>query len=113
MQIYIFKRIMRVMRITAFFMLAGALTAGAAGISQTVTMDLKNVPVQRVFKEVFRQTGISIVYSEAMFDDKQKVSIKVKDAKVDDVLERCLNGLSLDFVIKDNSVVIEKRQVSL
>ena len=97
------------MRLTAILLLSACLTASATGHSQTVTLDLKDVPIQKVFREVIRQTGTSIIYNEAFFKNASPVTIKVKDASVPDVLNECLKGLPFTFDLKGNAIVIEKR----
>ncbi|MBL7750870.1 MAG: SusC/RagA family TonB-linked outer membrane protein [Chitinophagaceae bacterium] len=67
---------------------------------------MKNAPVQQVFKEVSRQTGVSIMYAESLFKDMKPVSISVKDATVQDVLDLCLKGLPFEYNIKGNSIMI-------
>ncbi|MEO7044565.1 MAG: TonB-dependent receptor [Ferruginibacter sp.] len=96
------------MRITAILLLSAALTASASGNSQTVTLDLKDVPIQKVFKEVIRQTGTSIIYNEALFKNISPISIKVKDASITDVLGECLKGLPFTFDLEGNAILIKK-----
>ncbi len=100
------------MRITAILLTAFSLHVAANGSAQSVTLDLKNVPVQRVFKEVSKQTGMSIVYSEEMVRKMKPVSIQVKDASVQEVLEKCLKDQPLNFTLKENTIVISADQAT-
>jgi len=104
------QKITRVMRLTAIILLAAGLTANAAGHSQTVTLDLKDVPIQRVFREVVRQTGTSIMYNEEIFNNAAPVTIKVVNATVPEVLSICLNGQPYSYEIIDRTVVIQPKQ---
>jgi TonB-linked SusC/RagA family outer membrane protein len=101
------------MRITAILLTFFSLQVAANGTAQSVTLDLKNVPVQRVFKEVSRQTGMSIVYSEEMVRKMKPVSIQVRNAPVREVLEKCLKDQPLNFLLKENTIVISRDESNL
>ena len=79
------RQALRIMKITAIILLTACLTASANGLSQKVTLSLKAAPVQQVFKEISRQTGVSIVYKEALFEKIAPVTISVKDATIKEV----------------------------
>jgi TonB-dependent SusC/RagA subfamily outer membrane receptor len=99
----------RIMRITALLLLGAALHVSATGLSQKVTLSLDKVPVQKVFTEVFRQTGVSIVYQESLFSALAPVSIHVKDATVQEVLDKCLSGQPFDYSFEGNLIVIKQK----
>ncbi|HET6995608.1 MAG TPA: secretin and TonB N-terminal domain-containing protein, partial [Chitinophagaceae bacterium] len=98
------------MKLTAIILLAGCLTVSASGHSQKVTLSLKNVPVQTVFREVIRQTGFSIIYNEAMFEGLKPVSIEVKDATVEEAIQKALKGQPLSYELEGTKIVIKKQE---
>jgi TonB-linked SusC/RagA family outer membrane protein len=102
-------KLLKVMKLTSFLLFITCLHAVAHTSGQTVTLSLKNVPVQKVFKAVSRQTGVSIVYSENLFEGLQPVTIDVKNASINDVLQKCLTGSPFDCTVQGNTVVIRKR----
>lgn len=102
------KKLLLVMNLTAIFLLAICLQVSATGFSQKVSLNLKNAPVKKVFKEVSRQTGISIVYSESLISGLPRVSINVTDAPMETVLKECLGG-GLDFALENNAIVIKQK----
>lgn len=77
-----YTKTLRIMRITAIILISTCLQVAARSDAQTISFSLKDVPVQKVFKEVSRQTGISIVYSETLFESFGRVTISVKDASI-------------------------------
>ena len=100
---------LRVMKLTAILLTVACLQVAAKGKAQTVTLDLTNAPVQKVFREVSRQTGVSIVYAESLFKNAQTVTIRVKEASVQDVLDRCLKGLPFGYTLKGTTIVISEK----
>ncbi len=99
---------LRIMKITAIILLTACLAASANGLSQKVTLSLKEAPVQQVFKEVSRQTGVSIVYREALFEGLAPVTITVKDATIKEVLDKCLKGQPFAYLLEGPVIVIRK-----
>lgn len=104
------RKLLRGMKLTAVMLLITCLHAAAHTSGQTVSLSLKNVPVQRVFKEVSRQTGISIVYNEGMFEDFKPVTIRVNQVTVREVLDQCLKGQPFEYNLLGNTIVIRKKQ---
>src|SRR5689334_4732574 len=102
-------KLLKVMKLTTVLLFIACLHAVAHTSGQTVTLTLKNVPVQKVFKAVSRQTGVSIVYCEDLFEGLDRVSINVKNAPLKDVLQQCLTGASFEYSVQGNTIVIRKR----
>ena len=100
---------LRIMKITAIILLTACLTASAKGLTQMVTLSLKDAPVQQVFKEVSRQTGVSIVYKEALFEGFAPVTINVKGATITEVLDKCLKDQPFVYLLEGSVIVIRKK----
>lgn len=100
------------MNLTAILLLSTGLMVSANSHSQTVTLDLKNASIQKVLREVIRQTGTSIVYKEKFFKNTAPVTIKVRNATITDVLNKCLQQQSFTFKVEGNIIVISEKPVS-
>ena len=97
---------MSVMKLIAIVLLVTCLNASASGWTQTVTISERNVPIQKIFKEIFRQTGVSILYNEKLFDHFAPVSVEVKNASIQQVLDACLKDQPFSYTIEDNTIAI-------
>ncbi len=100
---------MKAMKLTFILLTASFLQLSASGLSQNVTISLKDAPVEKVFREIERQTSIGFLYTKKMLQESGKVTINVKNVSVEDVLKQCFYGKSLDFVIQNNTIVITKK----
>src|ERR1700754_190188 len=98
-----------VMKLTAIFILAVCLQVSATGFSQGVTLSFRNASLERVFKEVKKQTGYSFVYTRELLDEANGVTIKTENLPVQETLERCFQGMPLTFVIRDKFIIIKSR----
>jgi TonB-dependent starch-binding outer membrane protein SusC len=107
------KQFFLFMKLTAILLLAAALQVSAKGMSQNVTLNYKNVPVKKVFKEIIRQTGVSIIYKESDIDLLSKVSISVKNAPLEEALNICFKNEPYKFQLVNNTVVISPNATSI
>ncbi len=101
-------QIMKVMKLTIFFLTAAFLQVHAKSFSQ-VTLSLKEAPLEKVFREIERQTGYGFLYTKKMLNDAPKVTIEVKNASVNEVLNQCFEGKSLDYTFDNNTIVITRK----
>lgn len=99
----------RIMKLTAIFLLAVCLQVSATGFSQKVTLSMKDAPLQKVFKEINRQTGLQFFYKDALLKQVGKVDIDVKNVPVEDVLKQCFDNHPVTYNLVDNSIVIKEK----
>ncbi|WP_188316111.1 SusC/RagA family TonB-linked outer membrane protein [Chitinophaga agrisoli] len=99
------------MRMTASLMLLACLHIAAKSVSQVVTITAKNEPLKSVFREVSKQTGISILFNEKELQETLPVSLKVKGASVQTVMDELLKGQPLTYSIENKIIIIEKKKI--
>ena len=107
------KKILLVMKLTTFLMITSILQVSARAVSQKVTLFEKNAPLTEVFNQISIQTGFDFAFTAATLRDAKSVSINVKNADLDDVLQRIFNGQPFDYSIEEKSVVISRKELSL
>ncbi|HEY6082345.1 MAG TPA: SusC/RagA family TonB-linked outer membrane protein, partial [Chitinophagaceae bacterium] len=95
------------MKITAILMLVACLQVSATGYSQEITLSEKNVPLQKVFKEIRQQTGYNFLCSYDLLEQAGKVSVKVRNASLEEVLHLCFKGKPLTYTIIEKTVVVK------
>ena len=91
---------LRVMKLTAIFLLVGCLAVSARGRAQErVTLHLKGVSLETVLEKIQEQTGYTYVYSAKDVPVMKKFDINVTGATVGEVLDLCLKGLPVRYEI--------------
>jgi TonB-linked SusC/RagA family outer membrane protein len=105
----VFNQTLMVMKLTAVFLFAACLEVQAGGYAQTVTISLKNTPLERVFKEVKKQTGYSFVYTRELIQQTGNVTVDVKNASLQQVLDHVLADQPLTYTIQDRFIIIKPR----
>src|SRR5579863_9466732 len=82
-------QIYRIMKLTVFIVLAACLHVSAAARAQKVTLKEKDVPLQKVFREIYAQTGYEFFYDDDLMSKARPVSLDVKEASIEMVLALC------------------------
>jgi TonB-linked SusC/RagA family outer membrane protein len=101
-----------IMRLTVVLLIATIMQVSATGFAQRVTLDEKKVTFEKVFKEMHNQTGYDFMYNRQLLNKKQKVDIKANNESLESVLEKLLEGQSLEFSIAEKIVVIREKAPS-
>lgn len=101
-----FTKIALVMKWTAFFLLAASLQVSAHGYSQQVSLSFRNAPVERVIREIERQSGYSFWYNNEMLERTDRVSLNLKDVSLEDALKKCLENQPLQYAIVGKTIVL-------
>ena len=100
------------MKITFFILLAFFMQVSAETYSQQakVSLECQNEELSRVLKNLEKQTNLYFFFNDKALDTKQKVSVSVKDMKLDEVLKQLLgSGYSWEIV---NNLIVVRQQVT-
>jgi TonB-dependent starch-binding outer membrane protein SusC len=98
------------MKLLILFTVVACLQARSNGYSQTITISVKNAPLEKVFREIRKQSAYSFIYTKEELSRSHAVSIEVKDASIDDVLIICMQDQPLSYTIEGDHVVIKKKK---
>ncbi len=106
-------KLLRVMKLTAIFLFTAFITASATGYSQKVTLFEKDAPLEKVLKEIKKQTGYVFFYDESWLEQSKKVTINVKNFPLEDALVVCFKDQPLTFSIVGTTIVLKRNQVAI
>jgi TonB-dependent starch-binding outer membrane protein SusC len=105
------KLLFRIMKLTATLLLVACLQVSATGFGQLITLSERNAPLQKVFAEIKKQSGYTFAYTESTLATAHDITIQVKNATLEQVLNICLKDLPLSYKIIDNTIVIRMADV--
>lgn len=71
-----------------------------------VTLHLSNKPLKEAFREIEKQTGLTIEFRHNVLDQNKAVSISADKEPVDRVMDRLLKGTGTSHIRKDRSILI-------
>ena len=108
------NKLLLIMRLTTVILIATIMQVSAAGFAQRITLSKKKVSLKSVFKEIRKQSNYDFIYTDELLQNAKPVDINVKEALLDDVLDKLFQGQPLSYTIEDRTVVLkEKTEISL
>jgi TonB-linked SusC/RagA family outer membrane protein len=101
---------LRIMRLTAIFIVAACLQSQAKGFSQTVTLSEKNAPMEKVLKDIKRQTGYNFLYEVDLLQKAAPVDLEVRNAPLETVLAQCFANQPFSYTIAGKVIVLSRKE---
>ncbi|QNL51912.1 TonB-dependent receptor [Olivibacter sp. SDN3] len=104
--IYDIIQILRIMKLVAFIILIVSLHLSAETRSQTISLNVKNASIAKVFESIEAQTDFTVVFNDRFLDPNTRVSIQLNKVGLTRALEAVLAPISLTYNIWENTIVI-------
>lgn len=105
------QKIWLIMRLTAFFTFVLLMQVTASVYSQQTRFNLKleDASLEQVFRTIQEQSDFTFFYKTDQIPSVKKVSVNYENTRIEDILERILQGTNLGFYILDHDIVITPR----
>ncbi|MBO9150782.1 SusC/RagA family TonB-linked outer membrane protein [Chitinophaga sp. GCM10012297] len=97
------------MRWTTFLLLAVCLHVSAGSAAQNITYSGRQVPLERIFTEIEKQTGNVVFISKQLLKESKPVSVDVRDMPLSSFLALVLKDQPLEFTQEKQTVFIRKK----
>ncbi|MGN6399394.1 MAG: SusC/RagA family TonB-linked outer membrane protein [Flavisolibacter sp.] len=98
------------MKLIILFTTVVCLQAWSTGHAQSISLSLKAAPLEKVFSEVRKQSAYRFVYTKEELSAAHPVSIDVKAATIEQVLQICFLDQPLSYTIVENHVIVKKKK---
>lgn len=98
-----------IMRLTVVLLIAGCLQIHAEGHAQKISLNEKNAPLQKVFKAIQKQSGFRFFYKDELLRQAGKIDINVRNASVEEVLDRCFRDIPLTYSIIEKTIIVKQK----
>ena len=107
-RLYALSSLIRVMKLTTFFLLITFISVNASVYSQMTRLDLKvqSKTVKEVLSQIEDQSNFFFMYNDRKIDVERKVDIDLKQANIESVLKTIFDGTNTKYVIKDRQIVL-------
>ncbi|WP_162852702.1 SusC/RagA family TonB-linked outer membrane protein [Dinghuibacter silviterrae] len=87
-----------------------ALLWGHRAAAQHVSLSLKNVPLEKAFQEIKRQTGYTFAYTESMLKKANPVTVECKNVTLEQALTLCFGNQPFTYTIIEKTVVVKPKE---
>ncbi|MCK7553719.1 carboxypeptidase regulatory-like domain-containing protein [Chitinophaga sedimenti] len=99
------------MKLTFILMTAFLLQLHANTYSQSVSLNVRNVPLKNVFSEIEKQTGYTVFYNREVLEKSKPVTVSVQNLPLKNFLEVSLVGQPIDYIIKDKFILLKEKKM--
>jgi len=101
-----------IMKLTAVLLIITCLQVRASTFGQTVTLTARDVPLEKVFAEIKKQTGYLFLYEENTLRYAQRVDVDVHNVDLGQMLDLCFEKQPLEYTIVDKTILVKKKTAS-
>lgn len=99
-----------IMKLAILLTFAAVLQATAGSMAQTITLNLRHVPLTDAMHAIRKQSGyLYLLKGKALANTK--VGVSVQGASLEQAMATLLNGTDLEWILKNNTIVISKRNM--
>lgn len=98
-----------VMKLTLLLLISALCAMAGEGVSQSVTLSVKNASPEKIISVVREQTRFVFIYDKEILKNARKIDVTVKKMPVRDFLTMAFNNQPFTWSIVNQTVVLEKR----
>jgi len=102
------KKTLLVMKLTTIIMLVALFHVSAKSYSQKINLNETNAPLKKVLQKIGKQSGYVFFYDTKEVKDKT-VTVKLKDASVNQALDNCLQNQLLIYKVVGNTIILQEQ----
>jgi len=103
------SKIIMQMKLISFFLLAVCIQASASVSAQKITLTERKASLQKVLREIRRQSDFDFIVNARFFKDAQPLSISVKEMPIEEVLPLVFANQPVDYMIDNKTIIIRDR----
>ena len=107
-----FRQKLLMMKLTVFLLLAAFLQVSAGGYSQTISISLKRVSIEKVFQEIEKQSEYRFFYNEKLLKNSKKITLDIKNSSLKSVLDVCFKDQPFSYVIDERQIIIKQKELA-
>lgn len=98
------------MKLVFVLIMASFLHVSAHSYAQKISINKKAASLKEIFDSIEQQSTYTFVYDSKLIKDAKLLDISLKDAPLEYVLDKCLEGYALAYSIKLNTIVIRPKR---
>ena len=104
---------LKIMKLACVMLIVLLLLIHPYGHSQTITCSGKNIPIEKLFSVIKKQTGYFFFHNNELLKNARKIDINVKNATLKEVLAVTFKNQPFDYVIENKTIVITKKAAAV
>ena len=103
----------RKMLVFTFSLIAISLQSMATAYSQVgkVSFEVRNASLTEIISIIERNTNYTFLYQDGQITQVKNLTFSFTDEDLDVVLEKCLEGTNLTYLIEDNTIILKMGEI--
>ncbi|MBW8682971.1 SusC/RagA family TonB-linked outer membrane protein [Chitinophaga rhizophila] len=97
------------MKLTALLLTIAFMGASAKGVSQSVTLSGRNIPLEKTFETIRAQTGFHVFCDRRLLKEAVPVNVRAADMPLDQFLNIIFKDQSLQYLIREQTIFVSKK----
>lgn len=81
----------------------------APSLQTPVTLSGNDMSLLQVFRSIKKQTGFTLVYSNQLLNDSEKVDLNFRNTRLKDVLDFVLKNKNIVYEVRSNRIVLDRK----
>lgn len=103
------KKNLLVMKLIVLLLTVICFQVSAKSYAQQVTLKAKNASLEKVFEDIYQQTGYQFVYTYDLLHNANRVTIDADRASLKDVLSTCFRDQPFTYILMDKAIIVTKK----
>jgi TonB-linked SusC/RagA family outer membrane protein len=105
------SKLLLIMKLTVFIIVISLMQVSATTFAQRVTLKKNDISLDKLFREIRKQTNYDLLISTTKVRNAKKVNVNFNNTPVSKVLDIALHGSGLTYTIEDKTIVIAEEDV--
>jgi TonB-dependent starch-binding outer membrane protein SusC len=99
-----------IMKLVLLLTVMLCLQAGATGYAQTINLSLRDAKLEKVFKEIEKQSDYHFIYTREQLESTSNVTVEVKNASISTVLAICFKEQPIIYSLQETYIIIKRKE---
>jgi TonB-linked SusC/RagA family outer membrane protein len=101
------------MKLITVILFAALMQVSAATFGQFLTLKERNVTLERMFREIRKQSGYDVLLSTNKIKSSTTINADFKNATIEEVMEKIIAHKDLSYTIEDKTILIRTKEKSV
>ena len=106
------SKLLLMMKLTTFILMISLIQVNAATFAQKLNLVQSPVTVEKVLREIKKQTSYNVLVESTNFNTNAKINANFVNAPLEKVMETLLNGSEMTYVLENKNIIIKHKPKS-
>ncbi|PPL03558.1 SusC/RagA family TonB-linked outer membrane protein [Parapedobacter indicus] len=94
------------MKLVLFIIFITCMQVSASALAQQITLSEQNVSLQKILREIRKQSDVDFIVKTAQLQQSNPVTINVTKQPLDKVLEQIFQGQPVDYLVDNKTIIV-------